>query len=296
MATLTIVEAARVTGVSRSQLYRYIKAGKLSRTPDGLLDTAELLRAGLMLHVPSVSSSMSSPVPEAHDATLGSVSHDTELVPRVSSTDTAIFERLIEVLQRELAAARDRETLLTQRMHERETQLTQAAHERETQLLQLLAQMHQQNQRLLDLPRSAPMPHTRPQDAPGATQAPRRTQRPDPPHQPPADPRGAMRRRIVALLQDHPEGLTPAEMRNLLGVNKIHGRHAAGDAALWVGAAGGAGAVCSRSLVVTGEARLRRPTRRRAPPQLARGRLVSVCHLRSPPSPTVPGGRRRARS
>ena len=29
-----------------------------------------------------------------------------------------------------------------------------------------------------------------------------------------------MRRRIVALLQEHPEGLTPAEMRTLLDVNK----------------------------------------------------------------------------
>jgi hypothetical protein len=29
-----------------------------------------------------------------------------------------------------------------------------------------------------------------------------------------------MRRRIVALLQEHPEGLTPAEMRPLLGVDR----------------------------------------------------------------------------
>ena len=29
-----------------------------------------------------------------------------------------------------------------------------------------------------------------------------------------------MRRRIVALLQDHPDGLTPAEMRGLLGVDR----------------------------------------------------------------------------
>jgi predicted transcriptional regulator of viral defense system len=29
-----------------------------------------------------------------------------------------------------------------------------------------------------------------------------------------------MRRRIVALLQAHPEGLTPAEMRDLLGVDR----------------------------------------------------------------------------
>ena len=28
-----------------------------------------------------------------------------------------------------------------------------------------------------------------------------------------------MRRRIVALLQEHPEGLTPAEIRGFLGVN-----------------------------------------------------------------------------
>ena len=32
--------------------------------------------------------------------------------------------------------------------------------------------------------------------------------------------RGDMRRRIMALLQDHPEGLTPAEMRTQLGVDK----------------------------------------------------------------------------
>ena len=49
MAKLTVSDAARVTGVSRMLLYRYIKAGKLSRTPEGLIDTAELLRAGLLL-------------------------------------------------------------------------------------------------------------------------------------------------------------------------------------------------------------------------------------------------------
>src|SRR5262245_5535946 len=130
MATLTIMDAARVTGVSRSQLYRYIRSGKLSRTPNGLLDTAELLRACRMLHVPSVPSS----VPLTHDATDAALASVPEPVPRVSSADTAPLERLIEVLLRELAAARERETLLTQRMHERETQLTQAAHERETQL------------------------------------------------------------------------------------------------------------------------------------------------------------------
>jgi Helix-turn-helix domain len=206
MATLTVVEAARVTGVSRSQLYRYIKAGKLSRTPEGLIDTAELLRAGLLLHVPSVPL----PVPAAHDATVSAVSPVPEAVSPVPSADTATLERLIAVLQRELDAARERETLLTQRMHARETQLLQVAHERETQLLQLLAQLQQQNQRLLDMPRPPPPTSPSPAREPMVSRT----------VPSPGDPRGEMRRRIVALLQEHPEGLTPAEMRTLLGVDR----------------------------------------------------------------------------
>jgi hypothetical protein len=46
MAKLSITDAARVTGVSRVTLHRYIKAGKLSRSTDGTIDTAELLRIG----------------------------------------------------------------------------------------------------------------------------------------------------------------------------------------------------------------------------------------------------------
>jgi hypothetical protein len=34
------------------------------------------------------------------------------------------------------------------------------------------------------------------------------------------DARGAMRRRIVALLRDYPEGLKPAEMQARLGVER----------------------------------------------------------------------------
>ena len=48
MAILTVVEAARVTGVSRSQLYRYIRAGKLSRTPEGLIDGYRYYACGLI--------------------------------------------------------------------------------------------------------------------------------------------------------------------------------------------------------------------------------------------------------
>ena len=185
MAKLTVSDAARVTGVSRMLLYRYIKAGKLSRTPDGLIDTAELLRAGLMLQT----SDVTTPVTLLHDVTADGVTPQTPVTMPVTeavtlpvSTETRTLERLVDVLQRELDAARERETLL----------------------LQMLSQMHQQHQRLLDMPRSAPVLASPEPGVPGAHEG----------------PRGAMRRRIVALLQAHPDGLTPAEIRTLLRVEK----------------------------------------------------------------------------
>src|SRR5712691_2189380 len=115
MAQLTITDAARVTGVSRMLLYRYIKAGKLSRTPDGLLDTAELLRAGLLLQ----HSDVTIPVTPLHDVTPSRdipVTPVTATVPPPVTTpataETQTLERLIAVLQRELDAARERETTL----------------------------------------------------------------------------------------------------------------------------------------------------------------------------------------
>ena len=54
MAKLSLTDAARVTGVSRVTLHRYIKAGKLSRSADGTIDTAELLRIGLVLQPDTV--------------------------------------------------------------------------------------------------------------------------------------------------------------------------------------------------------------------------------------------------
>jgi hypothetical protein len=37
-------------------LYRYIKSGKRSRTPEGLIATTELLRAGLLLQTRDITS------------------------------------------------------------------------------------------------------------------------------------------------------------------------------------------------------------------------------------------------
>jgi len=202
MALLTMVDAVHLTGVSRAQLYRYLKAGRISRTPEGFLDTAELLRVGLMLRLADETPTVS----ERHEET-PPVSSD------ISSVSLAMQERLIDILQRELDAAR---------------LMLREAHERETQLIQMLSQMQQQNQRLLDMPRSASLPPQSPQEAPAATQTwepPERGGQPrGTPPPPPAiqtrDIRGEMRRRIVALLQAHPAGLTPAEMRDLLGVER----------------------------------------------------------------------------
>jgi hypothetical protein len=84
-----------------------------------------------------------------------------------------------------------------------------------TQAQQMLHEMQHRYDRLLDMPR--PAPQAAPQEA-----LPPSSLRP-PQGQPEAqggDRRGDMRRRIVALLQDHPEGLTPAEIRTRLGVDK----------------------------------------------------------------------------
>src|SRR5262244_774733 len=95
MALLTIVDAVRLTGVSRAQLYRYLKAGRISRTPEGLLDTAELLRAGLLLRLPDETGAVSM----RHE--------ETPIVsPDVSAVSLSALERLIEILQRELDDAR----------------------------------------------------------------------------------------------------------------------------------------------------------------------------------------------
>lgn len=50
MAKLSKIDAAKAIGVSRQTLYNYLKDGRVSVDPDGLIDTADLLRAGFSLH------------------------------------------------------------------------------------------------------------------------------------------------------------------------------------------------------------------------------------------------------
>ena len=86
-------------------------------------------------------------------------------------------------------------------------------------LLQMLQQVQQQNQRLLDMPRSAPAP-SEPVPlgrSPADTTVPTRIVAPA---SAPFPTRGAARQRILALLREYPEGLTGAELRVLLGAEK----------------------------------------------------------------------------
>jgi AcrR family transcriptional regulator len=192
MAQLTISDAARVTGVSRVTLHRYIKAGKLSRTPDGLIDTAELLRIGLVLQ------------PDTRQQP-GTVQRPaTSPAPPPGTADTLTLERLIEVLQRELNDARARE---------------QAAREREAMLLQMLQQVQQQNQRWLEAPRSIPVPSTPVPlvRSPDETVPPARVVSPASQSFP---SRSTVRQRILALLREYPEGLTTTEIRVFLRADR----------------------------------------------------------------------------
>jgi hypothetical protein len=199
MAFLSISDAARVTGVSRVTLHRYIKAGRLSRRVDGTIDTAELLRVGLVLHPDTA-------VPVTPGVHLQPPATPTDTLTRftpVTAPDLATFQQMIDLLQRELAAAHTRE---------------EAARERETLLLQMLQQVQQQNQRLLEAPRMPPEPPSLPrgtQSPPGAA---------SPSQEPPGGQRGisrgAIRRAVVTLMHQYPDGLTPAQVRAELGLDK----------------------------------------------------------------------------
>jgi hypothetical protein len=196
MAKLTISDASRVAGVARSTLHRAIRAGRLSVDPDGHVDTAELLRAGYTLQR---STQQLAPValqdatPRSTDALQAPVPLETQALAVVhQERDLLRLER--DLLRRELEAAHFREQAALER--------EQAAREREALLLHMLEQAQQQSQRLLDVGRSMPAP-----SMPGA---------------PPvaSAPRGEMRRRIMTLLQEHPEGLSPVQTRHLLGIDK----------------------------------------------------------------------------
>ena len=105
-----------------------------------------------------------------------------------------------DMLRQQLEAAQMREQAAIEREREAREE-RQAAREREALLLRMVEQTQQRYDRLLEAPRPSSSPRAELRHPEPRTSASTR------------DPRGNMRRRIVALLREHPEGLTPAEMR-----------------------------------------------------------------------------------
>jgi hypothetical protein len=219
MAKLTKADAARQLGISRTTLYKLIDQGRVSATPDGLIDTAELVRVMSSLNVhherpltPLDTTTVDTHLHgDEHRERPGQASSEHEEWTSSERQLTSSYRDLVHILREQLQAAQERERDYREHI---------------ARLTTMLDQAHQQNQRLLDLPRPAPQEAL--QEPPGDMPARRRPESPLPPPRPPqgqpeaqgGDPRGAMRRRIVALLQDYPDGLTTAEMRGLLGVDR----------------------------------------------------------------------------
>ena len=204
MAQLTKAEAARQLGIARSTLYKLIDQGKVSPTPDGLIDQAELVRVAA--YVDTLTGRLrtsedihDTPAQRHAETPLGRPHTDDHEHPRtdVRERPQTSADVLVDILREQIQVLRDE---LQETRAER-----QAAREREAHLLRLVEQLQQRYDRLLDMPRSAPvMTQEHTPSAPG----------------PPPAQRGEMRRHILALLKDHPEGLSPAQVRQLLGVDK----------------------------------------------------------------------------
>ena len=213
MPRLSKSAAARQLQISRTTLYKLIEQGALSATPDGLIDSAELVRVAPL--VDSLKertwTSMDSlpdtqePQPRGQDAQVMDTVHEQPWTPVHERERTSTVQGLVDTLREQMQLMRDE---------------LQAAREERTLLLQMLRDMQHRYDRLLDMPRQTP------QDAPQSTIGARREGQEGgsasrrlagTPH---ADTRGDMRRRILALLQTHPEGMTPAQMQIALGVER----------------------------------------------------------------------------
>ena len=205
MAKLTISDAARACRVARSTLQRAVNAGRLSLDADHRVDTAELLRAGYTLHAAQHDATRRVQQEVLQDAA------ERSTPPRQTAASPSQAE--LELMKRELALVereRDllRATLDAAAAREQEARVNaQAARDERALLLQMLQDMQHRYDRLLEAPRTPPPALPGP-GTPAVASA----------------PRGDMRRRIVALLQEYPEGLSPVQTRQLLGLAKDLGQ------------------------------------------------------------------------
>src|SRR5262249_9937513 len=115
MALLTKAEAARQLGISRTTLYKLIDQGRLSATPAGLIDTAELGRVLSTMDV-----HRARPHTPVNTPTIDTDPHDVEHHGRPSWTSNAHPEQvsserqgtsgsrdLVDILRAQLQAAQE---------------------------------------------------------------------------------------------------------------------------------------------------------------------------------------------
>ena len=197
MAKLTLSEAARACNVARTTIQRAVKTGRIALDAEHRVDTAELLRIGYQLDAAVLhAATQQFPMQTQQNA---APQHSTLPQQGAAAQELQLLRQERDALQRE----RD---LLMQQVNMLHT-IHQTTQQQLTQAQQMLHEMQHRYDRLLEAPRTAPPPRPAPDPqsrSTGPTEA----------------PRGEMRRCIVALLREHPEGLTPAEMRSLLGVDK----------------------------------------------------------------------------
>src|SRR5262245_25695419 len=239
MAKLTKTEAARQLGIARATLYKLIAQGKVSPAPDGLIDQAELVRVAPYIDTVHERSQTSTNSRERLQTSIDTTPPQTRYpqAPRSERSaidvhgrlQTPVHERLQTDVAERLQTSTDtlvdilREQLHLMQEREREHARLSEARERDyrehiARLTTMLDQAHQQNQRLLDMPRTPPAQS--PQDGPGPVQASSHVQSPPTAPTPPGAHRGAIRWQILALLRDSPEGLTPDEIQAHLGVDR----------------------------------------------------------------------------
>jgi hypothetical protein len=112
MAKLSKADAAKAAGVSRQTLYTFLKDGRISADADGLIDTAELLRAGFTLH----------------DFGRQEALHSGH--PLTSNSETVDINReLIAMLKQQLDAALIREQEAREREQHQREELTWLRHQ-----------------------------------------------------------------------------------------------------------------------------------------------------------------------
>ena len=205
MAKLTISDASRACGVSRTTIQRAVKAGRLSLDAEHQVDTAELLRLGYKLDAALLhAASQQGKVHVQRDAAAQGRSSVQEGAAEI---ELRFLRQQYEQIQRE----RDRLVQQVQQLQMQQAQTQQhltQAQQMQQDVQQMLHAAQQRYDRLLDAPRplSGLSISTGPQGNVPVSVSPR--------------DRGDMRQRIVALLRDYPNGLSPAQTRQRLGIEK----------------------------------------------------------------------------